>query len=167
MFSGKTEELIRLLKRAVIAEQTVQVFKPALDTRQSNVWSRSGTSIEAIPLARSTLVWDELKEETQVIGFDEVQFFDPELGTVVSELARRGKRVICAGLDLDFRGEPFATTAHLLAIATHIHKPHAICMRCKQASGTRTFRREGGEDRVQIGDREYEALCLSCFYTAT
>jgi thymidine kinase len=130
MFSGKSEELIRRLRRAVIARQKVQVFKPAIDDRYAidQVRSHSGSGFDAIPVASSEELLRRIDADTTVIGIDEAQFFDAHLPHVVDRLASDGCRVICAGLDLDFRGEPFGPMPTLLAIAEHVDKLTAICM---------------------------------------
>jgi thymidine kinase len=130
MFSGKSEELIRRLRRAVIARQKVQVFKPKIDDRYSRdqVRSHSGSGFDAIPVQSSDELAALVEPDTTVVGIDEAQFFDAALPHVVAQLADDGKRVICAGLDLDFRGEPFGPMPRLLAIAERVDKLTAICM---------------------------------------
>jgi thymidine kinase len=130
MFSGKSEELIRRLRRAVIARQCVQVFKPKIDDRYAidQVRSHTGNGFDAIPLSSSAEVLAQVRPDTTVVGIDEAQFFDTELPHVVAKLADAGKRVICAGLDLDFRGEPFGPMPRLLAIAERVDKLTAICV---------------------------------------
>jgi len=130
MFSGKTEELIRRVRRAVIARQKVQVFKPRIDNRYAvdQVKSHNGLGFEAVPVARSEDILELTRPDTTVIAIDEAQFFDEALPRVVNRLADGGKRVICAGLDLDFRGEPFGPMPALLAIAERVDKLTAICV---------------------------------------
>lgn len=130
MFSGKTEELIRRVRRAVIARQKVQVFKPQIDNRYASdqVKSHNGLGFEAIPVACSRQILDLTAPDTTVVAIDEAQFFDQEVPHVASKLADSGKRVICAGLDLDFRGEPFGPMPMLLAIAERVDKLTAICV---------------------------------------
>jgi len=130
MFSGKSEELIRRLRRAVIARQKVQVFKPAIDDRYAvdQVRSHSGSGFDATPVSSSLELLRRVAPETTVVGIDEAQFFDADLPRIVDRLASEGRRVICAGLDLDFRGEPFGTMPILLAIAERVDKLTAICM---------------------------------------
>ncbi len=130
MFSGKSEELIRRLRRAVIAKQKVQVFKPQIDDRYSidQVRSHSGSGFDATPVASSADIVALVAADTTVVGIDEAQFFDMNLAHVVAALADAGKRVICAGLDLDFRGEPFGPMPTLLAIAERVDKLTAICV---------------------------------------
>ncbi|MCS6773235.1 MAG: thymidine kinase [Anaerolineae bacterium] len=130
MFSGKTEELIRRVRRAIIARQKVQVFKPQLDTRYSadHVTSHNGLGVAAIPVHNAHEILDHLRPDTTVVAIDEAQFFDEALPAVVDALADAGKRVICAGLDLDFRGEPFGPMPTLLCIADRVDKLSAICV---------------------------------------
>jgi thymidine kinase len=130
MFSGKSEELIRRLRRAVIAKQKVQVFKPKIDDRYAvdQVRSHSGAGFDALPVSSALEILNLVEPDTTVVGIDEAQFFDLELAHVVAKLADSGKRVICAGLDLDFRGEPFGPMPTLLAIAEHVDKLTAICV---------------------------------------
>jgi thymidine kinase len=132
MFSGKTEELIRRLRRAQIARQKVQVFKPALDNRYdiTNLASHSGLGLEAIPVEKARDLLECLQPDVTVIGIDEIQFFDVDVMPLVKELAGKGMRVIMAGLDLDFRGEPFGLMPQLLCEAEYVDKLHAICMVC-------------------------------------
>jgi thymidine kinase len=164
MFSGKTEELIRRLRRAQIARQKVGIFKPELDDRYSadHLVSHSEQRIpsRAIRSAREIL---DYADEAQVIGIDEVQFLGPEVVEVVQELARRGKRVICAGLDQDYRGVPFEPVPQLLAIAEYITKTLAICVVCG-GPANRTQRVGGGRERIIVGATGlYEARCRNCY----
>lgn len=130
MFSGKSEELIRRLRRAKIARQKVQVFKPAIDDRYAvdQVRSHSGSGFDATPVSSSSELLRSVDADTTVVGIDEAQFFDAGLPHIVDRLASEGRRVICAGLDLDFRGEPFGPMPLLLAMAEHVDKLTAICM---------------------------------------
>ncbi|MCS7088510.1 MAG: thymidine kinase [Thermoflexales bacterium] len=130
MFSGKTEELIRRVRRAIIARQKVQVFKPNIDTRYAldEVKSHNGLGIEAVPVASARELFERVEPDTEVVAIDEAQFFDSELPHVVNALADEGRRVICAGLDLDFRGEPFGPMPTLLCIADRVDKLTAICV---------------------------------------
>ena len=130
MFCGKTEELIRRLRRAIIAKKNVQVFKPAIDDRYvvEKVHSHAGIEIDAIPIDNITEVYKYLKEDTNVIGIDEAQFFGPEIVQIGEDLVNRGIRVIFAGLDTDFRGEPFGSMPILMARAERVYKLHAICI---------------------------------------
>ena len=162
MFSGKTEELIRRVKRAQIARQKVQIFKPAIDNRyhETEVVSHSSLSIEATPVNTSIEILQRVYDSTRVVGIDEVQFFDENISVVVEKLARRGIRVIMAGLDQDFTGKPFGPMANLLAIADSVDKIHAICTVCgSQAS--KTFRKNPkNTDQVLVGETDlYEARC--------
>ena len=170
MFSGKSEELIRRVKRAVIARRTVQVFKPIIDDRYGVevVRSHDGDSFIARPVHRSDEILSLLSAETTVVGIDEVQFFDPHIVAVVRGLVASGRRVICAGLDLDFRGEPFGPVPTLLALAERVDKLEAICVVCGEPA-TRTQRIVNGipafydEPIIVIGAKEaYEARCRGC-----
>jgi len=170
MFSGKSEELIRRVKRAVIARRTVQVFKPAIDDRFGSevVRSHDGGSFVARPVRSSAEIVPLLSPETSVVGIDEVQFFDGAIVGVVRELVTDGRRVICAGLDLDFRGEPFGPVPTLLALAERVDKLEAICVVCGE-SATRTQRIVNGvpayydDPIIVIGAQEaYEARCRTC-----
>jgi thymidine kinase len=170
MFSGKTEELIRRMRRAVIAKQQVQVFKPAIDTRYDSekVTSHNGIGFEARPVASSADIVEGVDPETTVIAIDEVQFFDTNVVNVCETLAEQGKRVICAGLDMDFRGIPFGPMPDLMARAEHVMKLHAICVICGQ-DASRTQRLIEGRPAafddpvVMVGAAEvYEARCRQC-----
>lgn len=167
MFSGKTDELIRRLVRATIAKQKVQVFKPAIDIRYAveKVASHTGSTFDAIPVESSADVRSKLDADTTVVGVDEAQFFDAGIVAVVQELAARGVRVIVAGLDQDFRGEPFGSIPVLMAEAEDVTKLHAICMVCG-GNASRTQRLVNGkparydEPIVIVGASEmYEARC--------
>lgn len=162
MFSGKTEELIRRLKRAQIARQKVQIFKPAIDNRyhETEVVSHSSLSIEATPVNTSIEILQKVYDSTRVVGIDEVQFFDENISVVVEKLARRGIRVIMAGLDQDYMGKPFGPMANLLAIADSVDKIHAICTVCG-APAPKTFRKNStNTDQVLVGETDlYEARC--------
>ncbi len=167
MFCGKTEELIRRARRAVIAKQQVQVFKPQIDDRYSlqHVASHNGQNIEAEPITRSQEIVDRLLQTTTVVAIDEVQFFDEGIVDVIEQLASRGLRVIVAGLDLDFRGEPFGSMPKLLCIAEEVTKLHAICVVCGEEA-SRTQRLVNGSPAnyndpiILVGAQEaYEARC--------
>ncbi len=167
MFSGKTEELIRRLRRAQIARQKIQVFKPAIDLRYTDkaIASHNGLQENAIPVNDSTELLAHLDATADVIAIDEVQFFDTAIVDVCNTLADRGKRVICAGLDMDFRGVPFGPIPQLLAIAERVEKLQAICVVCG-AAASRTQRLIGGQPAyiddpvVLVGASEvYEARC--------
>ena len=167
MFSGKTDELIRRLRRATIARQKVQVFKPVIDNRYAveKVTSHAGTDYHAVPIIKSTEIWAQLEPDTTVIAIDEAQFFDPEIVPIVRQLADRGLRVIVAGLDTDFRGEPFGPMPVLMALAEQVDKLQAICMVCGEPA-CRTQRLVNGiparfdDPIVIVGASElYEARC--------
>jgi thymidine kinase len=165
MFSGKSEELIRRLRRARIARQRVQVFKPRIDTRYSHdhIVSHSEMRHESGVVESAAEILAEVRPETEVVGIDEGQFFDGDLVAVANELARRGVRVIIAGLDQDYTGRPFEPMPQLLAVAEYITKTHAICVRCGQPANysQRTVQVEG---QVVVGAGEaYEARCRRCF----
>ncbi len=164
MFSGKTEELIRRMKRAKFARQSVEIFKPAIDTRYSeeNVVSHEGNSIHSTPVESpySILL---LGSETEVVGIDEAQFFDDNLIQVCNELANQGTRVIVAGLDLDFMGVPFGPIPALCAIADDVTKVHAICVKCGNQAYI-SHRTVNDSKRVLLGEQhEYEPLCRVCY----
>ena len=165
MFSGKSEELIRRLRRAKIARQKVQVFKPEIDSRFSDdhIVSHSEMRHESSNIRSATEVLAKVEPDTEVVGIDEGQFFDNELVRVANELAQRGVRVIIAGLDQDYTGKPWEPMPQLLAIAEYITKTHAICMKCGQPANytQRTF---DSEERVAVGgEGMYEARCRACF----
>ncbi|MEW6402758.1 MAG: thymidine kinase [Chloroflexota bacterium] len=167
MFSGKTDELIRRLVRARIAKQKVQVFKPAIDVRYAveKVTSHAGSNFDACPVEKAAAIRSKLEADTTVVGIDEAQFFDPEVVHVAKELADRGIRVLVAGLDTDFRGEPFGSMPIFMSIAEHVTKLHAICMVCGDEA-SRTQRLVNGKPAryddpvVIVGASElYEARC--------
>ncbi|MFP5457344.1 MAG: thymidine kinase [Bacteriovoracia bacterium] len=161
MFSGKTEELIRRVKRAQIAKQRVQIFKPAMDTRYSDedVVSHSSLTIKAEPVENAVEILVRLKDSTRVVAIDEIQFFDEAIITVVTKLAARGCRVICAGLDLDYKAQPFGPIPQLLAIADEVTKIHAICTVCG-APAVRSQRLGRSKEQVLLGEKDaYEARC--------
>ncbi|MBT4153800.1 MAG: thymidine kinase [Candidatus Magasanikbacteria bacterium] len=165
MFSGKTEELIRRVKRATLAKQGVQVFKPAIDNRydEQAVVSHAGFSIEGVAVDRPGHMQYLLKEDTKVVGIDEVQFFSEEIVNTIEEMTKKGVRVICAGLDQDFTGAPFGIIGSLLAIADDVTKVHAICMQCG-AEASKSKRIAGGDAQVEVGESDkYEARCRGCF----
>ncbi|MCB0692615.1 MAG: thymidine kinase [Saprospiraceae bacterium] len=164
MFSGKTEELIRRMRRARIAHQKAAIFKPAIDVRYSRdeVVSHDANSIPSTPIqsARELLL---IHEEINVIGIDEAQFFDDDLPKVCEQLALKGVRVIVAGLDMDFRGQPFGPMPALLAMAEYITKVHAICNHCGNLA-THSYRLSPDEQTVLLGEKqEYEARCRVCY----
>ncbi len=167
MFSGKTEELIRRLKRAKFARQKVEIFKPALDTRYSNieVVSHDSNHITSAPIESSANIL-QLASDVDVVGIDEAQFFDNGLVEVCNELARRGIRVIIAGLDMDFRCQPFGPMPALMAVADSVTKVHAICVKCGNLAYV-SHRLVDGEKQVLLGEKmEYEPLCRECYNKA-
>lgn len=162
MFSGKTEELIRRVRRAEFARQKVQVFKPIIDQRyhQTEVTSHNRNSVASIPLQNIEELWSALADDTQVVGIDEGQFFSQELVQVAQDLAERGKRVIIAGLDTDWQGKPFEPMPTLMAIAESVSKQHAVCVVCG-GTASRTQRTAGSSDaQILVGAADsYEARC--------
>ena len=165
MFSGKSEELIRRLRRAQIARQRVQIFKPVVDQRYSDdhIVSHSEMRIESCAVPSSRDLLDKVAADTEVVGIDEGQFFDQELPMICDTLANQGKRVIVAGLDQDYLGKPFEPMPQLLAIAEYITKTHAICMVCGNPAN-HTQRLVVSGDRVLVGAQGlYEARCRRCF----
>ncbi|MBR2301628.1 MAG: thymidine kinase [Bacteroidaceae bacterium] len=167
MFSGKTEELIRRMKRAKFARQKVEIFKPALDTRYSEeeVVSHDSNHILSTPIESSASIL-LLATDVDVVGIDEAQFFDEELVTVCNELARRGTRVIVAGLDMDYMGKPFGPMPALMAIADEVTKVHAICVRCGSLAYV-SHRTVESDKLVLLGEKaEYEPLCRECYREA-
>jgi thymidine kinase len=164
MFSGKSEELIRRLRRAVIARQRVQVFKPILDDRfaTDEVVSRDERRLKAHAVATSQELLTRVEIGVQVVGVDEIQFFDPGIVDVCMQLADAGLRVIAAGLDQDFMRRPFGPMPALLAVAEEVSKMHAVCVRCRGAAHY-SQRVSGGNAQVEVGDSSYEARCRHCF----
>lgn len=168
MFSGKTEELIRRVRRAIIAKQAVQVFKPVIDDRYGSIEeiiSHNGQSTKAIALSSANQIHNHLKRTTTVVAIDEAQFFDDAIISVANQLADKGLRVIIAGLDLDFRGEPFGPMPQLMAIAEEVQKLQAICVQCGELA-SRTQRLVNGEPAhyddpiIMVGAHEsYEPRC--------
>jgi len=170
MYCGKSEELIRRLRRVKIAKQKVKVFKPVLDNRYSkkDVVSHSGNSIEAVPVDHPEEILDRIDEKVDVVGIDEAQFFHNDLVEICEDLADRGMRVILAGLDRDFRNQPFGPMPELMARAEYVDKLHAICIQCGEPA-SRTQRLIDGEPAavddpvILVGASEvYEARCRSC-----
>jgi len=164
MFSGKTEELIRRLNRALIARQKVEIFKPSIDKRyhEFDVVSHNESAIRSTPVdfADDIIL---LAGDCDVVGIDEVQFFDHQIIHVASVLANSGKRVIMAGLDMDFEGKPFDPMPQLLAVAEYVTKVHAICMKCGDLASY-SFRLSDAKEKVMVGEKEsYEARCRKCF----
>ena len=171
MFSGKSEELLRRVRRALIAKRSVQVFKSHLDDRYGGVFqvsSHDGHEIDALPVSSSVQIAEQIRPESQVVAIDEAQFLDDGIVSVVNALADRGVRVIVAGTDMDFRGEPFGPMSKLLAIAERIDKLHAICVVCGDLA-SRNQRLIDGKPApaegptIQVGGSEsYEARCRRC-----
>jgi thymidine kinase len=167
MFSGKTEELIRRMRRAKFAKQRVEIFKPAIDTRYSDndVVSHDQNAIPSTPVETSSSIL-LLSSDIEVVGIDEAQFLDMGLVDVCNELANRGVRVIVAGLDMDFRGVPFGPMPALCAIADDVTKVHAICVRCGNLAYL-SHRLVQTDKRVLLGEKmEYEPLCRDCYQQA-
>jgi len=166
MFSGKTEELIRRLKRAQIAKLNVEIFKPRTDTRydETAVVSHDLNSIQSTPVESSSAIL-LLGANTQVVGIDEAQFFDENLPEVCNQLAQKGIRVIIAGLDMDFLGKPFGPMPALLAIAEHVTKVNAVCMQCGSPA-VYSYRTVANENKILLGEKDsYEPRCRACYHT--
>ena len=164
MFSGKTEELIRRLNRARIAKLNVRIFKPALDTRyhEADIVSHSALSIQSIPVQTAGQIL-QLAGDCDVVGIDEAQFFDKDIVAVCNTLANQGQRVIVAGLDMDFAGQPFGCMPQLLSIAEYVTKVHAICVVCGDIAQY-SYRLVPSQERVLLGETDsYEARCRRCF----
>lgn len=165
MFSGKTEELIRRLKRAKIANLKVEIFKPAIDVRfnEDTVVSHDSNFIHSVPVQNSQSIL-QLAKNVDIVGIDEAQFFDNEIINVCETLALRGIRVIVAGLDMDYKGIPFGPMPQLLAVADFITKLHAICVRCGNLAHL-SYRKSANEDQVLMGEQNiYEPRCRKCYY---
>lgn len=165
MFSGKTEELIRRLKRAEIARQKVKIFKPQKDTRyhEEHVISHDENAIPSQPILHSKDILKEVSEDVNVVGIDEAQFFDMDLPQICEEMAYRGIRVIVAGLDMDYQGKPFGPLPTLLAVSEYITKVHAICPHCGNLA-THSYRLSSETDRVVLGEKDkYEPRCRTCY----
>ena len=168
MFSGKTEELIRRLRRAEFARLQIQVFKPIIDKRYNDmaVTSHDLTSINSLPIQDAEEIWNHLKPDTKVVGIDEGQFFEQNLVQVVQDLAERGLRVIIAGLDTDWQAKPFEPMPTLMAVAESVTKQHAVCVVCG-VPASRTQRTAGGDSQVLVGTHDaYEARCRLHFKPA-
>jgi len=164
MFSGKTEELIRRLKRAKIAHLKVEIFKPAMDTRyhEQNIVSHDETAIQSTPIDNSQTIL-LLANEVDVVGIDEAQFFDDQLPEVCDQLAFRGIRVIVAGLDMDYSAKPFGQMPFIMAKADYVTKLHAICMKCGNIANF-TYRKIPNDDLVVLGEKDiYEPRCRICY----
>jgi len=170
MFSGKTEELIRRLKRAEIAKQQIQIFKPQLDTRYDalKIVSHEGREIISMPVQNSQAIQLLVNvETTDVVGIDEAQFFDEGLVDVATYLANNGIRVIIAGLDMDYRGMPFGVMPQLLSIAEYVTKVHAICVKCGNLAYV-SHRIKDSKNLILLGETDaYEPLCRQCFNDVT
>lgn len=165
MFSGKTEELIRRLKRARIANLKVEIFKPAIDVRydEEKIVSHDENAILSTPIDNSQKIL-LLAQDVDVVGIDEAQFFDAEIANVCEELAVRGIRVIVAGLDMDYKGKPFGQMPNLLAIADYITKLHAICVVCGNIANI-SYRKSADEGQVVLGEKDkYEPRCRHCYH---
>ena len=173
MFSGKTEELMRRLKRAQYAKQKIQVFKPLIDQRYSvdHVQSHDSNRILSTPVKTAREILDRVDDNTRIVGIDEAQFFDDEIVEVAQKLAYRGTRVICAGLDMDFKGQPFGPMPKLLAIAESVTKLSAVCVVCgspatrsqRMISESETPNAQNTQDQVLVGAHDYyEARCRFC-----
>lgn len=164
MFSGKTEELLRRVRRAQIARQKVQVFKPAIDIRysQDHVQSHDANRVASRQVQSAREILDLVDDNTRVVGIDEAQFFDDAVVEVAQKLAYRGMRVIVAGLDMDFKGQPFGPMPKLLAVAETVTKLSAVCVVCGNPA-SRTQKVVGGDERIAVGAKEmYEARCRFC-----
>lgn len=164
MFSGKTEELIRRIRRAQFAHLEVKIFKPAIDTRYSDmdVISHNKTTISCVPIKSPKEILSQV-EKIDVVGLDEVQFFDASVVEVCVNLVNRGIRVIVAGLDMDFKGRPFGSMPVLMAIAEDVYKVHAICVKCGNLAYV-SHRLISDEKKVLLGEKElYEPLCRHCY----
>ncbi len=164
MFSGKTEELIRRLKRAKIAKQNVKIFKPYFDNRYSSnkVVSHDSNKIKSISVKNSKEILKHI-EKVEVVGIDEAQFFDENLYNICNELANKGLRVIVTGLDMDYEGKPFGVVPMLMASAEYVTKVHAICMECGNLAQY-SYRKNQNKDLLLLGEKDiYEPLCRKCF----
>jgi len=167
MFSGKTEELIRRLKRAQFAKQKVEIFKPAIDTRYDDemVISHDANEIRSTPVPAAANI-RLLADDCDVVGIDEAQFFDDEIVSVCNDLANKGIRVVVAGLDMDFKGNPFGPMPHLMATAEYVTKVHAVCTRTGNLAQY-SFRKAASKDLVLLGEtEEYEPLSRAAYYKA-
>lgn len=164
MFSGKTEELIRRLRRAQIAKLNVEIFKPKIDVRydENEIVSHNYNTIPSTPVDHSSTIL-LLGADTEVVGIDEAQFFDDELPHVCNQLANKGIRVVVAGLDMDFKGKPFGPMPALMAIAELVTKVHAVCVQCG-GPATYSYRTVAHESKIFLGEKEsYEPRCRTCF----
>lgn len=165
MFSGKTEELIRRINRVKIAKRKIMIFKPTIDSRYSkhDIVSHSHNSSEAIPVQRARVILNMIEDDVEVVAIDEAQFFDDDIIEVVKELVAKGKRVICAGLDMDYLGQPFGPMPLLMAIADDVYKCRAICVKCGHLANF-SYRIADSKEQVLIGEKqEYLPLCRCCY----
>lgn len=165
MFSGKSEELVRRLRRALIAKQNILVFKPSTDTRHEPVRlvTRDNRELDAVSVPDSASMARHIGDDVDVVGIDEAQFFDNGLVEMVTDLADQGMRVVVAGLDLDYLRRPFGPLPALLSIAEHVDKMHAVCVQCGDEAHY-SQRIAGGDEQVEVGDTErYEARCRRCY----
>ena len=172
MSCGKTEELLRRIRRCIIAKKKVKVISPEIDTREKGdyIKSRNGLWLDAIKVKHSIQIMSVVKPEDEIIAIDELQFFDSNIVKVISKLMDEGKRVIGTGLELDFKAEPFGSMPELMCLATKVDKLHAVCMKCGCDHGTRTQRLINGKPAdkssplIMIGgDETYEARCVKCY----
>ena len=172
MGCGKTEELLRRIRRCVIAKKKIKVFSPVIDTRANGdyIESRNGLWADAIKINHSIQIMHNIKSDDEVIAIDELQFFDSNITKVITALMKDGKRVIGTGLELDFKSEPFGAMPELMCLATKVDKLHAICLKCGSEHATRTQRLINGEPAdkssplIMIGgDETYEARCIKCY----
>ena len=172
MSCGKTEELLRRIRRCIIAKKKVKVISPEIDTRENGdyIKSRNGLWLDAIKVKHSIQIMSLVKPEDEIIAIDELQFFDSNIVKVISALMSEGKRIIGTGLELDFKAEPFGSMPELMCIATKVDKLHAVCMKCGCDHGTRTQRLIDGKPAdkssplIMIGgDETYEARCIKCY----
>ncbi|OGL71139.1 thymidine kinase [Candidatus Uhrbacteria bacterium RIFCSPLOWO2_01_FULL_53_9] len=169
MFSGKTEELLRRVRRELYAAKSVQLFKHALDERYAaeSVVTHDRIALPCVPVQSSEELRRHVRAQTRVVGIDEANFFDDGLVTVVQQLADDGMRVMLAGLDMDFRRVPFGPMSALLSIADEVMKIRAVCITCGEPANY-SYRCEGGDDVVQVGSSDaYEARCRTCFHMGT
>lgn len=165
MFSGKTEELIRRINRVKIARRNIRIFKPTIDYRYSanDIVSHNQSSTEAVPVMSSKVLANSVDDGVEVVAIDEAQFFDSQLVQVVQDLAKSGKRVIIAGLDMDYLGQPFGPMPELMAIADDVYKTRAICVKCGRLANF-SYRITDNAERVLIGEKQdYMPLCRCCY----
>lgn len=172
MSCGKTEELLRRIRRCEIAKKKIKVFSPAIDTREHGdyIKSRNGLAANAIKIEHSIQILHHVKPDDEIIAIDELQFFDSDITKVITYLMNNGKKIIGSGLELDFKSEPFGHMPELMCIATRVDKLHAVCMKCGSEHATRTQRLINGKPAdkssplIMIGgDEAYEARCIKCY----